>query len=750
MRVVRIAAGIVLAAFAAVPVLAQDFTVTNTNDSGAGSLRQAINDANSDIDFSTISFNIPGPGVHTIAPATALPPLTFIATIDGYSQPGAHANTQLIGNDAVLLIEIDGDPGNLATGLLIEHSQTVVQGLVIHGCGTQIALASGAVGSIIAGNFLGVLPDGSDSATINQDYGVKVGFETARGVTPKSTQGGNIVIGGSGTQDRNVISGHAIGNVDVEFASHVVIQGNYIGTNAQGTAAVTEQDDGIRMSGASQITVGGSFFGEGNVISGNDGAFNVSLAPATNITILGNRIGTDAAGTLPIPNSGNFNFFNASADIQVGGVGSGEGNTIAYSTINGMLLSTAATNVTVRGNSFHDNSLLGIAYHSNGVPTPNDSGEADGIQNYPIIQSVEHNPAPPLTEGAFVTRVQGKFHSTPNTTYDLDFYANPPCARFPREFLEGEEWFDTEQITTDGAGNATFDFNLASTDAGVRVSATATPTTGTRNTSEFSQRILFSITPSSGPAAGGTVVTGSGTDLAGPATVTVGGAAATGVSVPDSTSLTATMPARPPGTVHDVVVTTPDGTVGTLVSGWVSDFLDVPGGQQFYSFVTTLVSNGVTAGVGGGNYGVGQATLRQQMAVFLLKAKLGLCYTPPPCTGVFDDVLCPSTFAAWIEDLAARGITGGCGGDNYCPTSPVRRDQMAVFLLKTKYGSSHVPPACQGVFDDVPCSLPFAPWIEELAAEQITGGCGGNNYCPNNPNTRGQMAVFIIKTFLLQ
>ena len=75
---------------------------------------------------------------------------------------------------------------------------------------------------------------------------------------------------------------------------------------------------------------------------------------------------------------------------------------------------------------------------------------------------------------------------------------------------------------------------------------------------------------------------------------------------------------------------------------------------------------------------------------------------------------------------------------------------MAVFLLKTKHGSSHVPPACQGVFDDVPCSLPFAPWIEELAAEQITGGCGGNNYCPNNPNTRGQMAVFIIKTFLLQ
>jgi len=80
----------------------------------------------------------------------------------------------------------------------------------------------------------------------------------------------------------------------------------------------------------------------------------------------------------------------------------------------------------------------------------------------------------------------------------------------------------------------------------------------------------------------------------------------------------------------------------------------------------------------------------------------------------------------------------------------VRRDQMAVFLLKTKYGSSYVPPACEGDFADVPCSSPFAPWIEQLADENITGGCGGNNYCPTNPNTRGQMAVFIVKTFGLQ
>ena len=171
----------------------------------------------------------------------------------------------------------------------------------------------------------------------------------------------------------------------------------------------------------------------------------------------------------------------------------------------------------------------------------------------------------------------------------------------------------------------------------------------------------------------------------------------------------------------------------------------MPPAQQFYTYVTTLVTNAITAGIGGGLYGVDQPTLRQQMAVFLLKAKYGLCYVPPGCTGVFPDVPCPSTFANWIEDLAAQGITGGCGGGNYCPQNPVRRDQMAVFLLKAKYGSSYVPPECTGVFPDVPCPSQFADWIEQLAEEKITGGCGGGNYCPLNNNTRGQMAVFIVE-----
>ena len=74
---------------------------------------------------------------------------------------------------------------------------------------------------------------------------------------------------------------------------------------------------------------------------------------------------------------------------------------------------------------------------------------------------------------------------------------------------------------------------------------------------------------------------------------------------------------------------------------------------------------------------------------------------------------------------------------------------MAAFLLKAKHGPNYVPPACAGTFGDVTCPSPFADWIERLASEQITGGCGGGNYCPLNNVTRGQMATFVAKTFAL-
>jgi hypothetical protein len=179
-----------------------------------------------------------------------------------------------------------------------------------------------------------------------------------------------------------------------------------------------------------------------------------------------------------------------------------------------------------------------------------------------------------------------------------------------------------------------------------------------------------------------------------------------------------------------------------------NSFPDVPTTHPFYAFIENLFHSGATGGCGLGNYCPGGTVTRAQMAVFLLKGKLGSSHMPPPATGtVFADVPVGSFAADWIEELAALGITGGCGGGNYCPGNPVTRAQMAVFLLKSEHGAAYVPPNCAGIFDDVPCPSQFANWVEQLAAEGITAGCGGNNFCPDDPNIRGQMAVFLVKIF---
>ena len=182
-------------------------------------------------------------------------------------------------------------------------------------------------------------------------------------------------------------------------------------------------------------------------------------------------------------------------------------------------------------------------------------------------------------------------------------------------------------------------------------------------------------------------------------------------------------------------------------------FLDVPASYFAYSYIQAVFNAGVTAGCAPRLYCPDAATTRAQMAVFLLKSDQGADYVPPPCTGsVFADVPCQGgAFDPWIEDLAGRGITGGCGGGNYCPQAPVSRAQMSAFLLKTDQGAGYAPPACTGtVFADVPCAGGlFDPWIEDIAGRGITGGCGGGNYCPASPLTRAQMAVFLTKTFNL-
>lgn len=258
------------------------------------------------------------------------------------------------------------------------------------------------------------------------------------------------------------------------------------------------------------------------------------------------------------------------------------------------------------------------------------------------------------------------------------------------------------------------------------------------------------IAPSSGPAAGGTGVAITGAGFQAGAGVSIGGVPATGISVSSAALVTASTPALSPGTLNDVVVTNPDMSESILPKGWFADFLDVPQGDPFHPFIETLFRAGITAGCHLGNFCRDLALPRKQMPVLLLRSTLGANHVPPPATGtVFADVPTSSPYAPWIEELAGLGVTGGCGGGNYCPDSPVTRRQMAAFLLKTKYGSAYVPPPATGVFGDVPAGDPFAPWIERLYAEGVTGGCQAVPllYCPFNPNTRGQMMVFLVKTF---
>ncbi len=187
---------------------------------------------------------------------------------------------------------------------------------------------------------------------------------------------------------------------------------------------------------------------------------------------------------------------------------------------------------------------------------------------------------------------------------------------------------------------------------------------------------------------------------------------------------------------------------GSAARSWTlhvgKSFADVPADHPFYAAIETLFHGGVTAGCGPGIDCPDAGVTRAEMAIFLLKAKLGTDYAPPPGSGtVFGDVPPGSFGQSWIEDLFAAGISAGCGNGNYCPDEVVTRAQMAVFLLKASRGSDYVPPPAAGVFDDVPFDDPYAPWIEELFHSGITAGCGGAEYCPNDPNTRGQMAVFL-------
>ena len=336
---------------------ANTYTVTTTADSGAGSLRQAITDANGNAGADTIAFNITGSGVHTISPASALPTITEALTINGYSQPGASANTNAPnqGTNAVIQIEIDGTSAGIFGNGLSATAAVTIRGLAINRCltGAGIFIGTGGSGSVIAGNFLGTDPTGS-SRPGAQYYGVEIEGSTG------------VVVGGANPADRNLVSGSDQAQIYVgdNGGPNTVVKGNLIGTNAAGTSAVPGMFDyaQIYVRLGLGVIIGGPTAAERNVISGNVASAGVGIGytiggTSAQATIQGNYIGTDVTGTLPIPNGYGISLPDSNCIIK--------GNVIAASTLQA-IVSEGGSGEVFQGNFIgtDESATLNLGNHS--------------------------------------------------------------------------------------------------------------------------------------------------------------------------------------------------------------------------------------------------------------------------------------------------------------------------------------------------------------------------------------------------
>ncbi|HKU74629.1 MAG TPA: SBBP repeat-containing protein [Pyrinomonadaceae bacterium] len=291
----------------------QSFVVTNNNNHGAGSLREAIINANASLGADTITFNIPGP-VKVISLLTALPDITEQVVIDATTQPG-YAGTPLI--------ELDGTgAGNSASGLVIKAGGSTVRGLAIGNfLGTAAIWFRDCNNNLIQANYLGIAADGATAR------------RNAHGIVLHNSS--NNVIGGTSPATRNVISGNG-GGIDIVGSANLV-QGNFIGTNATGTVAVP-QGAGVSIFDLSPVIstdnlIGGTAAGAGNLISGNQTGISVS---GNGSTIQGNLIGTDIAGTSKLPNTNGI--VAIGLNILVGGPASGARNVISGNSGDGVYL----------------------------------------------------------------------------------------------------------------------------------------------------------------------------------------------------------------------------------------------------------------------------------------------------------------------------------------------------------------------------------------------------------------------------
>ncbi len=251
-----------------------ELVVLNTSDSGAGSLRAAIEQANSNPDPNTIVFILAGSGVHTIKPLSALT-ITAPVLVDGYTQAGSATNTLADGTNAAIRIVIDGSALEDDAALTVSGTRAVIQGLAIHSApGSGIRGENGAE-LVVRGNYIG-----TDSTGL-----VDLG-NGSNGIETGNSSGSRI--GGPSTGDRNLISGNGLAGVD-DSGSGTVIAGNIIGANASALSPLGNAAAGIAAAGSGTV-IGGDESALGNVILGNGGGGVEVAAGASGVEIRGNGI----------------------------------------------------------------------------------------------------------------------------------------------------------------------------------------------------------------------------------------------------------------------------------------------------------------------------------------------------------------------------------------------------------------------------------------------------------------------------
>ncbi len=430
--------------------IANPFVVTNTDDSGAGSLRQAILAANATAGQQTITFNISGTAPFIISPTSVLPDITDSVILDATTQTG------FAGTPIVVLTGTNISFGN---GFTLRTGSNTIKGFVISQFSIGIRIFNSSNGNVIQGNYIGTVSNGL--AANPNEMGIQIFGSN------------NNLIGGNSPSERNLISGNSRQGIWATSGGLLnnQIRGNYIGTNAAGTSPIPN-NQGILIS-----NIGNSI--TGNLISGNtlEGISLVASNGATNSTnqnqIQGNLIGTKADGSTALPNGVGISVRRSSNII--GGVLAGEANTIAFNTHRGIIGQTASVNNTIRGNSIHSNGSRDIDYGG----TFNDANDPDlGFnkqQNYPVLTS--------SVASIGNTQITGSLSSTPSQSFTLDFYSNPACDA--SGFGAGQTYLGSTNITTDAGGLKGFTLNLPfAVSVGSFVTSTATDADG--NTSEFS------------------------------------------------------------------------------------------------------------------------------------------------------------------------------------------------------------------------------------------------------------------------